>query len=180
MAAAGVVHQAIAGAEFLDMIFVGEAHPAGDDEIELLAGMVGKVDRLILLLLKIRGGDDERLGELVLEARGLVQVLETGAALDGQALPRTGERVAAQMRVLTRQDLDDVDAELLGAFVEEGEGQILLAGFLRSVFGKAASGRISHFLLGDVHILAKGANTPRDLFDVRLHERIPPSSLKRP
>ena len=87
MAAAGVVHQAIAGAELLDMIFVGEAHPAGDDEIELLAGMVGKVDRLILLLLKIRSGDDERLGKLVLEARGLVQVLETGAALDGQALP---------------------------------------------------------------------------------------------
>ena len=54
VAAAGIVHEKVACLELFDMILVGEAHAAGDDVVELLALMVGKVDGRVLLFLEVR------------------------------------------------------------------------------------------------------------------------------
>ena len=73
--------------------------------------MVGKVDGRVLLFLEVRRRHQEGLGQLVLEMRSLVQVLEARTALDGQALGGAGQRIARQMRILAGQKLDDVDAQ---------------------------------------------------------------------
>ena len=50
--AARIVHEQISRLELFDMILVGEAHLAGNDEVELLAHMVGQVNGLVLLFLQ--------------------------------------------------------------------------------------------------------------------------------
>ena len=154
------------------MILVGEAHAAGDDVVELLALMVGKVDGRVLLFLEVRRRHQEGLGQLVLEMRSLVQVLEARTALDGQALGGAGQRIARQMRILAGQKLDDVDAQTLRALVEERERQILLPRLLCGVLGHRAPRRVGHLLHGDIEVFAQRPNSPSHLFDVRLHARL--------
>ncbi len=152
------------------MVLVGKAHLARDDKVKLLALVAGQMHRHVLLLLQVRCGDHEGLGQLVAEVRRLVQVFKASAALDGQALIRTGKRIACQVRILACEQLDHVDAELIGAFVQEGKGEILLARLLGGILGGGTTGSLGHLLQGEVHILSQRANTPRHLFDIRLHD----------
>ena len=174
MAATGVVHDDIARTQDLLVVLVGESHLTGDDEVELLALVAGQVHGHVLLLFQIGSGDHEGLGQLVAEMRRLVQVLEASAALDGKARALARERVARQVRVLAGEQLDDVDAELLGALVQEGEGEILLAGLLCGVLRRRPARGLGHLLQREIHVLPQSANTPRHLFDIRLHDLRPP------
>ena len=174
MAAAGIVHDHVACVQNLLVVLVGEAHLAGDNVVELLALVARQVHRHVLLLFQVRRRHHEGLGQLVAEVRRLVQVLEARAALDGQPLAGTGERVARQVRVFAGQKLDDVHAELVGALVQEGEGQVFLTAFLSGVLGSGAARGLGHLLQGEIHVLAQSADTPRHLFDIRLHDLRPP------
>lgn len=58
----------------------------------------------------------ERLGELVLELRRLVQVLEAGTALHGQPVALADKGIPGQVRVLAGKQLYDVDAKHFAHF----------------------------------------------------------------
>ena len=62
-------------------------------------------------------------------------IQETGAALHIEPLPCADNRVEGKPRIFARQQLDDVHAELIGAFVQEGEVKILSALLVLEVFG---------------------------------------------
>lgn len=79
--------------------------------------MIGKVNGLVLVFLDVGNRDEEGLGKLVAKMWCLVQVLEPGMALDREALAGTYERIAAQMRRLAGEQLDDVDAKDVRALI---------------------------------------------------------------
>ena len=79
--------------------------------------MIGKVNGLVLVLLDVGNRDEEGLGKLVAEMWCLVQVLEPGMTLDRETLAGTYERIAAQMRGLAGEQLDDVDAKDVRALI---------------------------------------------------------------
>ena len=154
MAAAGVVHHDVAGVEVGEDALIGEAQVTGDHVVQLLTLVVGEVDLIFLRLLGVRDGDDEGLRELLGEQGRLVQVLKAGTTLDRDTLAVADQREALEVRRLARQQLGHVHAQLVGALVDKGKGQVSLAGLLRGVLGHTASRGVRHLLHGQIEVLA--------------------------
>ncbi len=88
------------------------------------------------------------------EMRRLMQVLETGAALDGKTVIHACERIARKMRILACKQLDNIDTKLIGAFIKKRERKILVPGFLSDVFLNGATSRLRHVFAGKTRIFA--------------------------
>jgi len=119
MGLGGVEVHGIAGDEILLVAVVDEPEAAGDDVVELLPLVGIGADLALLVLLDVRGPDQERVGGLVGEVRGQVAVVEPAQPLDGQAHAVVGDHVALEAGVLAGDELDRVDAEAVGAFGDE-------------------------------------------------------------
>ncbi len=119
MGLGGVEVHGIPGDEVLLVAVVDEPKAAGDDVVELLP-IVGLGAYLALLvLLSVRGPDQERVGGLVGEVRGQVAVVVSAPPLHGEAHAVVGDDVSLEAGVLAGDELDRIDAEAVGAFGDE-------------------------------------------------------------
>ena len=132
-------------------------HGALHNYVELLARVAGKLYGHMLLGLTVWHGDKEGLGGLVLKERGKVQVFEAVAAGDGQAVPVAHDGVAGEGGAYPPYQIGGVHAEALGAFIDEGEAEILLPLLTAGVLLRAHACAAGHLLLGEACYLPHGA-----------------------
>ena len=131
--------------------------------VELLARMGGELDSHVLLCLRIGHGDEKRLCCLVFEQGGHVQIFESVAPGDGQAVVLAHDGVGGKGGADALDQVGGVDAEALRAFVDKGKAEIRFArlAFLIFLFGDA--GAFCHFILRKARDFPHGADAFRDL-----------------
>ena len=142
-------------------------HGAFEDDVQFLAGMGGELDGHILLGLLIGHGDKEGFGSLVLEQGGHVQVFEALAPGDGQAVSLAVDRIAGQGGGHALDQIGGVNAEALGALVDEGEAEVLLPGLALLILLFGDTGALGHFLFRKAGDLPHGADALRHLCQLR-------------
>ena len=166
----GVEVHGVPGDEVLLVAVVDEPEAAGDDVIELLALMGLRTDLALLLLLDVRGPDQERVGGLVGEVRGEMAVIVPAPSLDRQAHAVMGDDVALEAGVLAGDELDRVDAEAVGAFGYEREGEVDGLLLTSDVLVLGEAGGLRHLGGGDAAELAHGPDALGDLVN-SVHDR---------
>ena len=166
----GVVDDAVALVEHLGAVAHAHHQRAADDQVELLAGVGGGVDGLILLLGGIFVLHPVGLGQLVAEHGR--KILDGDAVLlgGGQALAPARDGVVGQVGAVTLQQLGHLNAEGLGALVNNGEGKIHASAFILHVGLLVQTGILCHFSDRQAQNLAHVADAQRDL--LKLGERI--------
>ena len=134
-----------------------------DHQIELLAGVGGGVDGLVLQLLRILVGDPVGGGQLLAEHGG--QVLDGDAVLTGgdQTLVLPGDGIAGQLGAAALEQQGDLHAEDLGALVHKGERQVGSAGLVELVAFLGDFGQLRHFFHAVAQQLAHILNSVRHL-----------------
>ena len=145
---AGVVVDAVAGAEGLGVLTDLDLHLPLDDEVELLALVRHLMDGLTLLFLVVLVAHPVGVGLAVFEER------RDGADLDarllGGELPlaAAGDGVAGQTRRVALHQLHDLHAKRHGALVDKGEGKVGLAALVDQILVQTDAGQARHLLLG--------------------------------
>ena len=71
-----------------------------------------------------------------------------------------------EARALARQQLDHVDAQLLGALVDEREGKVHVAALARGILLGRAAGGNRHLVDGEVVVLTQGPDAVGDILAV--------------
>ena len=138
---------------------------AADDYVALLTLMGGDLDGSELSFGGELGLDIERLGNTVTETVSQVVVGHAVGLLNALSLALAGESVAAEAGCGALDKLRNVNAQSLGAHIEEGEVQILLAGLVGCVFVGRDADFLCHILLGVAEDGAQFLNTAGYLHD---------------
>ena len=146
---AAVVKEAVPGLEDFHVLLDLELEDAFQDVVEFLAGVVGHFNGAGFQVPAVLGGDHEGLGQTVPEQVGQVVVLEAFPALDGHPFPGPGKGVAGQPGLFAGDQFGQVDAEALGAVVQESEPDVSQAVFDGQVFGDGGVRGSGHVLGGD-------------------------------
>ena len=178
----GVVVDAVALPEVLHVVADAHQQLAGEDQVELLAGVGVGVDGLVLQLLGIAVGDPEGLGDLLAEQRRQVADLDALLAGGDGGLALAGDGVGAQVGAAALDQVGDVHAEDAGAVVDEGEGQVGLAGLVVHVGFHVQLGLLGHVDHRIARDLAQGLDSGADLVEhaghlSRVHGKSPPLSV---
>ena len=144
----GVVEDAVPLVQNLGVLPHLHLQLAGEDDVELLAGVGGQVDGPVLLGLVVVVDHVVGLRQLVAEQWG--QVADLDALLRGGALPLSlaGDSVAGEVGAVALQQVGDADAEGQGALVDEGEGQVRQPRLEGAVLGQRGVRQLGHLHLG--------------------------------
>ena len=186
MAVAGIVVDAVPGVEDVAAAPL-KLHPQGapEDVIKLLAGVVGKVDGGVLLLLRIGGHHQHRLALPPPEEIAHMVVGKTLPALDGQAPALADDAVEGELGGLPGDKLHRIHPQGLGAFHQEGVGEVVVALLQAGVFRRVHHAGGGHLLHGDAQNLPQAADALRDFKQLHFHRHntscfLSPSTQKDP
>ena len=125
--------------------------------------MLGKVYRAVLKLRRIFVTHPVRLGQLVSERRREVAYLNAVLLGGLLSLALSCDSVGRQLCALSFKKIGYFNPERKRAFVNEGEGEICLALFVKPVVFGRHFGLFSHFFLGPAHYPAHFLYTRRNL-----------------
>ncbi|MPN34603.1 hypothetical protein SDC9_182097 [bioreactor metagenome] len=129
---AGVIIDAVPGAEYLDLVFELALELPFQYVVEFLPGVAGEVYRGGVV--GERRPHHEWLGTAVFHPGGLMQIFEPGAALDRSAFAGAYESIAGKCRRFAGDERADVNIEPLGAAKQESERAVQFAGLVLEVF----------------------------------------------
>ena len=149
------------------MIPHSDPHGSFDHQVKFLTGVGGGADGLILQLRRILIGDPVGGSQLLMEESR--HVLNGDAVLAGsdQSLSLAGHGVAGQLWAGAFQQVRQLNAEDLGAFMHKGKGEVSAACliFPVEIFGNA--GFLRHFPSTQVHYGAHFTNSLRHLHKLK-------------
>ena len=143
-----VVVDRVAGTEKFLVAVDGDLEFSCENVVVFLALVMGELDRRGHLLGGDAGLDDKGFCDLVLEEGCEVVVAETLAPCDGKTAASAGDAVFLQRGGGAFEQIGGVDAQACRALVDEGEGEVGLAGFKFAVFFEGDASTLGHLFLG--------------------------------
>ena len=175
MAVAGIVVDAVPGIQNVGAAPLKlDLQRALKDVIELLAGMVGKMDRGVLLLLRVGGHHQHRLALPSPEEVPHMVVGKALPAFDGQPPALADDAVKGELRGFSGDKLHRVHPQGLGALYQEGVGEIVVPLLQPAVLLRGDHAGGGHLLRGDAQNLPQAADPLGDFKQLDFHLLVPP------
>jgi len=162
----GVVINTVALIEDFHMLADLHLQGALVHKVELLTGMGGQMDGLILLLRQIVVAHPIGLGDFLTEHGRKVLNADAAFLGGGDAAILAGDGVVGQMSAVALQKVGQFNTERQSALVDKGKGQINQAGFILHISRFFHLRADSHFRRGITHDVAHLTDTQCHFLDL--------------